>query len=412
MAGRRCRVTESVLGRLREALGGLAMERDRDGRPRLAPEREEDLAALLSLATAEGWRVRVEGRGSWCPPDAPADVVVTTAALDRIRSVAPADLVATVGTGTSLATLSSRLSEDGVWLAWDPPGRPDRSVGGVIASGTAGPLRHRFGPVRDHLLGCTLVTGDGRIIRAGGTVVKNVAGYDLTRLMAGGFGAFGVVTEVHLRLRAIPEADRTLVAHGARDDLTRAGRDLIESGIDAAALELLSPAVAAHPEWTLAVRLLGTRDGAAAEAARLHRLAELQWVELGPEPAGALWHGAAQAMLAGPVSIRLGVLLEGLDDTLDLVSDRLDAGLVTAGGGSGSVRWTGDPSLEALLDLRQLLAAREIPLTLERAPWSLRMAFGHFGRYREGVGLLVGRLRDTFDPGRVLVVPLDSELDG
>lgn len=405
-------MTKPVLGRLREALGGLAMERDRDGRPRLAPEREEDLAAVLALATAEGWRVRVEGRGSWSPSDAPADLVVTTAALDRIRSVAPADLVATVGAGTSLAALARQLSADGVWLAWDPPGRPDRSAGGVIASGTAGPLRHRFGPIRDHLLGCTLVTGDGRIIRAGGTVVKNVAGYDLTRLMAGGFGAFGIVTEVHLRLRAIPEADRTLVAHGSRDDLTRAGRDLVEARVEAAAIELLAPAAAARAEWTLAVRLVGTADGVEAEAARTRRLAGVEWQELGPDAAGALWHGAAQAMLAGSVSIRLGVLLEGLDDTLDLVCERLDAGLVTAGGGSGSVRWTGDPSLEALRDLRQVLAAREIPLTLERAPWTLREAFGHFGRYREGVGLLVGRLRDTFDPARVLVVPLDSERDG
>ena len=141
--------------------------------------------------------------------------------------MSPADLVATVQAGTPLEALRRRLADEGMWLALDPPGRPERSLGSVIATATAGPLRHGFGPVRDHVLGCTVATGDGRLVKAGGRVVKNVAGYDLTKLQVGGFGGFGIIAEVHLRLRALPRADVTLVARGTRDTLTSAARDVM-----------------------------------------------------------------------------------------------------------------------------------------------------------------------------------------
>ena len=165
-----------------------------------------------------GSRVRAPGS----PPDAPADLAVSTRALDQVLSVSPADLVATVQAGTTHDALRRRLADEGMWLAVDPPGRPDRSLGSIVATGTAGPLRHGLGPIRDHLLGCTVATGDGRLVKAGGKVVKNVAGYDLTKLQVGGFGGFGIIAELHLRLRALPRADVTLLARGARDDLSAA----------------------------------------------------------------------------------------------------------------------------------------------------------------------------------------------
>jgi len=113
------------------------------------------------------------------------------------------------------------------------------------------------------------------------------------------------------------------------------------------------------------------------------------------------------------VTLRLGALQDGLDDTLDLVAGVLDEGLVTAGAGStGGIRWSGEANVAALRSLRRSAAAREIPITLERAPWDLRHALGHFGAYREGVSQLVGRLRGTFDPSGVLSVALEAEPDG
>src|SRR5439155_1296734 len=95
--------------------------------------------------------------------------------------------------------------------------------------------RQGFGAVRDHVLGVTFVTGDGRLVQSGGRVVKNVAGYDLTKLEAGGFGAFGVIVLVHLRLRALPRADQTFVLEGTREDLTQVAEDIAAAGLQPAA---------------------------------------------------------------------------------------------------------------------------------------------------------------------------------
>jgi glycolate dehydrogenase FAD-binding subunit len=295
-----------------------------------------------------------------------------------------------------------------MWLALDPPGRPERSIGSVVATATAGPLRHGFGPVRDHVLGCSVATGDGRLVNAGGRVVKNVAGYDLTKLHVGGFGGFGIIAEIHLRLRALPRADVTLLARGTRDTLTSAARDIVAASLLPAALELLSPALAAEADWVLAARFVGTEAAVQADVHRLTALNDLPWISLPAERTAAFWSVAARGSLAGPITLRLGVLGDGLDDAIDLLAHDLDEGLVSAGAGLGMIRWTGTATLERLRALRRGAASREIPMTLERAPWNIRRALGHFGAYREGVGKIVGRLRGTFDPGQCLSVALEA----
>jgi glycolate oxidase FAD binding subunit len=398
-----------IFARLRALLGPSAVDRDTDNLPRATPESSETLALVCRIAHDEGWTMRIEGRGTWLPPDAPADLAVSTRALDAVVSVSPADLVATVQAGATFESVRRALGEQGMWLALDPPGRPERSLGSVAATATAGPLRQGFGPVRDHVLGCTVVTGDGRVVRAGGRVVKNVAGFDLAKLHVGGFGAFGIITELHLRLRAQPETDVTLVQRGPRDPLTRAARDLDEAGFTPAALELVSPALAAEPEWMLAVRLAGLTDGVRAEIAELSSSVAGPWQELPADRAAAFWALVARGAASGPVTLRLGVLGPGVDEAIDLVADALGEGLLAGGPAAGGLRWTGETDADRIRALRRALAAREIPLAVERAPWALRRAVGHFGAYREGVGPLAGRLRETFDPGHQLAVALDGD---
>jgi FAD/FMN-containing dehydrogenase len=351
----------------------------------------------------------LEGNGSWLPTDAPADLALSTRGLCRPVAVSAADLVATVQAGMTLEALRAELEQHRLWLALDPPGRPDRTIGSVVATGTSGPLRHGFGPVRDHVLGTTVATGDGRLVEAGGRVVKNVAGYDLTKLHVGGFGGFGVITELHLRLRARPAADHTFVAQGGRHALSEAGRQLVAAQVGAVALELLTPAWAALPEWGLAVRLTGTEAGVEAEQRRLAGETALEWERLSPERATGFWSMVARAPLGGSVAIRLGALLDSLDDTVDLVLETLGEGLLSAGLSTGALRWAGAADADSLRELRRRAAVREIPLTLERAPWEVRRAVGHFGAYREGVGQLVGRLRGTFDPKGVIAVALEGD---
>lgn len=405
-------MNDAIFTRLRALLGTTGVDRDPNGVPRATPDSSDALSLVCRLAHEEGWKIRIEGRRTWLPPDAPADLAVTTRALDEIVSVSPADLVATVQAGTPLEALRRRLADYGMWLALDPPGRPERSIGSVVATATSGPLRQGFGPVRDHVLGCSVATGDGRLVNAGGRVVKNVAGYDLTKLQVGGFGGFGIIAEVHLRLRALPRADMTLLARGARDALTSGARELISAHLLPSGLELLSPALAAEADWVLAARFVGTDAAVQADVRRLGSLGGLTWLPLAADRTAAFWNVAARGSLGGPITLRLGVLGDGVDEAIDLLGHDLDEGLVSAGAGLGMIRWTGDAPLERLRALRRAAAAREIPMTLERAPWLLRRALGHFGAYREGVGQIVGRLRDTFDPGQCLNVALEGADNG
>jgi len=403
-------MSNRIAERLRQLLGPDGVEWSPDHVPRALPDSTEAAARVCLEAFTSGWHVRLEGRGSWQPTDAPADLTLSSAAIDQVTAVHAADLMASAGAGIPMDQLGHRLQEAGTWLAIDAPGRPDRSLGSVVATGTTGALRHALGSVRDQIVGCTVVTGDGRIIKAGGRVTKNVAGYDLTKLQVGGFGGFGFVTELHLRLRALPEADVTLVTHGDRDPLTLLARNLEESGMDAACCELLSPAASASATWTLAIRLIGPGAAVSSEQQRLQQLAgPMAWRTMEGTEGVGFWHGVSHAMGGGEVSFRLGVLAEGLDEVIDLLHHRMGTGLVAAGASRGGLRWSGDTNAGTIRELRHLLAAREIPVTLERAPWELRQEVGHFGAYREGVGPLVEQLRAQFDPGALLKVCLSGQ---
>jgi FAD/FMN-containing dehydrogenase len=255
--------------------------------------------------------------------------------------------------------------------------------------------------VRDLVAGAALLGGDGRLVSApaGGDGPR-----ELPRLACGSFGAAGLLTWVELRLRPVPRADRTFVARKGRDRLTEAARSLAEHRVEAAAAELLSPAWAADPDWILAVRLVGEVAPVHDQVLRLRAATELDWEELPAERCGAFWALVARAPLAEPVTLRLGVLPEGLDETLDLVSDQLNEGLVSAATLAGGLRWSGNASAERLRAVRARAVTRELPLTLERGPWELRHAIGHAGAYREGGAPPLSRLRDEFDAGRTFVV--------
>src|SRR3989441_4427276 len=208
------------------ALPGAAAGESRGapaGGPGGAPASPDAVALLLGTAREEGWRVRLEGAGTWPPADAPADLALTTRRLDRVPAIEPQDLSATAEAGIGCDLLRQQLADRGTWLALDPPGLAGRTLGSVVATATAGPLRQGFGAVRDHILGVTFVTGDGRLVQSGGRVGKNVAGYDLTKLEAGGFCALRGVVVVHPRVRAPPPPHPTFVLGGGPGGPTPAG---------------------------------------------------------------------------------------------------------------------------------------------------------------------------------------------
>lgn len=409
-------MTPAMLDRVRALPGDLGAEPAGAGGVRAAPATAADLAALVLLANQEGWRFVVRGHGGWISTPSPDAAATTPVPLLEITArrlagpplVAPADLVVTVEAGLTLAALHEALAARGVWLPIDPPGGGSRSLGSAVATGMAGPLRHRYGGWRDLVLGCTLVTGDGRIVTAGGKVVKNVAGYDLTRLQVGGFGAFGLVTAFHLRLQARARSDRTVLVDGPRDTLTRLARELLAGATDAAAIEILSPKAARRDSWVLAVRFLGPPAAVEAGAGRL-AAARRDGMVLDDDASQRFWANAARAMGSAPGSLRFGVLPDGLDELLDRLEQLGGLELVSATPGAASLRWGGAVDASQVIALRAALAPAEIPVTLERAPWTVLRHARHYGAYREGVGAIVTGLRRAFDPAGMILTPLDGD---
>src|SRR3989442_14134073 len=160
----------SLLDRVRALLGSDALleSAGRAGGPRVAPDSPDAVALLLATGREEGWRGRIEGAGTWMPSDAPCALALAPRRLDRVPAIEPQDLSATAEAGIGFDLLRHQLADRGVWLAIDPPGLGGRSVGSVIATATAGPLRQGVRPRPDHPLRVTLATGGGRVLQSRG----------------------------------------------------------------------------------------------------------------------------------------------------------------------------------------------------------------------------------------------------
>jgi glycolate oxidase FAD binding subunit len=231
-------------------------------------------------------------------------VDLTTEGLDRVVEHEPGDLTCAVEAGIRLSALQAALAVHEQRLALDPPGDP--TVGAALARNLSGPLRHRFGAPRDLVLGVTLVLADGTIANAGGKVVKNVAGYDLGKLVCGSQGKLALIGRVSLRLHPLPAAARTLVVE--TEDTPAVVRALVRSHLQPSALDVLHPG-------RVAVLFEGVAAGVAAQLAEAYRLVG------GDEDAGEVWTEARELQRASLGSIRfapgeLAATLAGLDEAV------------------------------------------------------------------------------------------------
>jgi glycolate oxidase FAD binding subunit len=178
------------------------------------PNTPEQTAQVLKCAADRDLAVIVAGgttRLGLGNPPRRYDVALCTRKLTKISYYEPADLTAGVGAGTPLEDLQNLLRRDRLWLPLDPPGSGRTTLGGVVATNAAGPLRHSYGTPRDMVVGMQIATTSGKLIRTGGRVVKNVAGYDLGKLLIGSYGTLGVITEVNLKLYPLPVERETSV---------------------------------------------------------------------------------------------------------------------------------------------------------------------------------------------------------
>src|SRR3954464_14425830 len=179
------------------------------------------------------------------PPRA-ADLVVQTAKLNEIVEYEPADLTVTVQAGMRMAELQARLRAEGQMLALDPAAADRATIGGLIAANASGPLRLLYGTARDLVIGTRVVNADGVISKAGGRVVKNVAGYDLNKLYVGSLGTVGVIVELSFKLHPLPQAQGLLLASfGSAEDAAGTIAALMRSPLGPGAIEVLDAGAAA-----------------------------------------------------------------------------------------------------------------------------------------------------------------------
>jgi len=294
-----------------------------------SPADTGEAAAVLRAAAAEGMTAVPRGGGTrlaWGSPPVSCDLVIDTRRMNRVLEHAAGDQVVRVQAGVGLDQLAGLLARAGQRLALDPPpgAAASGTVGGVLATGVAGPLRLRYGTPRDLAIGMTVVRADGTVASSGGKVVKNVAGYDLGKLFAGSYGTLGLIAEAAFRLHPLPGAASFVT-------LDRADAAAAHAAIAAAADSPLAPSAAEidrpsrRAPFRVGVLLEGDPDGVAERAARMTEL--LGGSAASVSPARPAWWGRGAAAAAHGTVIRIAFWAAELTRVLAAI----DAGAAAAG---------------------------------------------------------------------------------
>ncbi|TAM59625.1 FAD-binding protein [bacterium] len=360
---------------------------------RLRPESYDEAARVLNEAAARG-NVAIVGGGSreaWFPPAREPVAVLESSALRGIVRYTPADLTICARAGTPLAELGEVLGRERQRLPLDP--WPQGSVGGVIASNDNGPLRTRWGGVRDMLIGVRVALPNGQVVRFGGDVVKNVAGYDLTKGYVGSAGAFGLIVEATFKVQPQPVRSACAALSGTLEGLGAAWRALRERALPFAALEVVRDqsrwrlyALAEGDEVVVERLLRECMEAARSAGCTLEQAACSDVVEWAHKPAAA------------SVWLRIGVPPARTADVLRALPQELAA---IARPWVGIVDVCGDAldAATAELILRRALDAHG-HAHLRRAPSALRLQLGWWRMERGGGGAaLFPMLKNALDPG-------------
>jgi glycolate oxidase FAD binding subunit len=366
---------------------------------REAPSSYDAAAALLRHCADEGLSARVSGGGTklgWGRRAPAPDVELSTRALDAIAEHNAGDLTAVLQAGVPLARAQAAFAEADQMLALDPPlGAGDAAtIGGVVASGDSGPLRHRYGAARDLVLGVTVALSDGSVARAGGKVIKNVAGYDLGKLFAGSFGTLGAIVEVAVRLHPLRDTASAAATADDPERLALAARRLAHASLEAQALDVAWR----EGRGGVLVRFAGAEAPAQAEAARV----ELDQAGLDAividDDSGA-WAQQRERQ-RGELVVRVSGVQTGLADLLR-AADELGGSVV--GRAALGLSWLTLPADTKASALRHLRSARSpAHCTVLDAPDAIRAELDPWG-LEEGPELeLMRSVKARFDPQGVV----------
>jgi glycolate oxidase FAD binding subunit len=371
----------------------------------------EETSEVMKLASREGLAVSTRGGGTKMGlgnPPRQVDLILSTLRMDGIIEHVPGDQIVRTQAGVKLEDLQERLAGSDQLLGIDPP-EEGATVGGIVAANASGPRRLRYGTVRDLIIGIKVVLADGTVAKAGGKVVKNVAGYDLSKLFTGSLGTLGVIAEANFRLHPIRESARTVFVEVddhrqipevalafTHSSFSQFVLDALEmrwendKGVIAALFEGIDPAVEAQ-------------SSAATELLRSHGGANV----LGKDDGEEFWDSfARRPWAAGDVALKISAPPSDLSAVLDSVLGAagragVEARLsghaatgVTFAGLSGE----GDGLVDVVEEVREIRVHRGGSVVVQEAPLAIKERLDVWGPAGDYLGL-TRRVKEKFDPG-------------
>ncbi len=376
----------------------------------LEPASEAELARVLEYANHSGMLVAPRGGGTkmeWGIAPQSIDLMISSAKFDRVLEYAPADMTVTAGAGVTIAQLQGELAQHRQRLALDALWPERATLGGVIATNDSGALRLRYGGVRDLIIGITLVLSDGTIATSGGKVVKNVAGYDLPKLMTGAHGTLGIITRAVFRLHPLPAQSQTLSFHfRTREKANEFMLAVADSVVVPTGMQMRTGATG-----TIAVdvRIDGIAAGIAAQTQTVCKLAREGKPSEGEhnfDPWQAreqLWNSSASAticklsMLPTQLSATAEFVREGLSDNADWTLLMHSTGLAWLQADATDCEQIAD----FIASIRTFLAPSGGSAVVLKAPSLLRQQLDLWGPVGTALPLMK-RIKEQFDPRGIL----------
>lgn len=385
----------------------------------VSPNTTQELAQVMTQAHRKGWQVLPCGSGSklsWGGIGKAVDLVVSTERLNRVIEHAVGDLTVTVETGVKFAQLQEILLKTGQFLPLEPTYPQNATIGGIIATADSGSLRQRYGGIRDMLLGISLVRSDGQIAKAGGRVVKNVAGYDLMKLFTGSYGTLGILTEVTLRVYPVTEASGSVVLTGDVEAIASVTKTLLASSLTPTAIDLLSNQLVTQMNlgkgMGLIVRFQSITEAVTEQCARLLEVGQklgLQGNLYGDSDESTLWQLLPEQIWKASqkpgIVCKIGVLPNAAATTLthlETLTSSTGLGLIHAGSGLGLLRFDSETvTAEIIGEMRNYCHSQKGFLTVLEAPITLKQKLDIWG-YNGNALNIMRQIKQQFDPTNIL----------
>ena len=370
------------------------------------PADPNELAATLQAASRDKQITVLRGGGTklgWGRTPAAIDLIVSTAKLHTLLVHRHGDMTATVHAGVTLAQFNRELAQHGQWLPIDSA-FDGATIGGIVATNDSGPVRHRYGTPRDLLIGVTMALTDGRIIKAGGHVVKNVAGYDLGKLASGSFGTFAAIVDATFKLLPIPQASATVDA--SYDDGEVLARDVMQvstSQLEPMAFDVMLDA----GQYRLRLLFASSPDAVSAQVESAQRLLSRPSTVVTGDPEMDVWVDQVRSPWAGTGAvIRFGWLPAKLADITTLMHDvqQMAGSIVMCGRvgvGAGLMRVDGDVRTQAAVVERLRSSVWVGNVVVLRASHDLKQHVDVWGPAASAADA-ARALKGMFDPSGIL----------